>query len=128
MPNRSLEARPELSGKLLLNTAALQERRFVFRFPSGALTPISPDHTYVRTRGGFEKPFRVCKPPHVIVSAARNFAVYSDEFLVVPPRQIGIAAEPEHADFLLALALYLNSDFVTYHQFFTAPEFGIKTE
>jgi hypothetical protein len=62
----------------------------------------------------------------VIVSAARNFAVYSDEFLIVPPRQIGIAADPAHVGFLVALALYLNSDFATYHQFFTAPEFGIK--
>ncbi|HZC22725.1 MAG TPA: N-6 DNA methylase, partial [Candidatus Binatia bacterium] len=124
--NRGLDPHPELAGKFLLNTAALEERRFVFRFPAEALTPISPDRIHVRKRGGFEKPLRVCNPPHILVSAARNFAVYSDDFVVIPPRQIGIAAQSEYAGFLVALTLYLNSDFVTYHQFFTAPEFGIK--
>jgi hypothetical protein len=60
------------------------------------------------------------------VSAARTFAVYSDEFLVVPPRQIGIAGEPDEADLLRALALYLGSSFVRYHQFFLSPQEGIR--
>src|SRR5699024_5323516 len=53
---------------------------------------------------------------------------YSDQFLIVPPRQIGIAAPAECSDFLKALTLYLNSDFVIYHQFLTTPQLGIKRE
>ena len=64
----------------------------------------------------------------MIVSAARNFAVYSDDFLIVPARQIGIAARPKRTGFLKALALYLNSDFVSYQQFLTTPQIGIKRE
>ena len=85
------------------------------------------ERTFVR-RGRFSLPMSICEPPHVIVSAARNFAVYTDEFLIVPPRQTGIASKPENAGLLKALALYLNSDFVTYHQFLTTPQLGIKRE
>ena len=50
----------------------------------------------------------------------RNFAVYHDEFLVVPPRQIGIVSPTDDEDFLKALSLYLSSDFAFYHQFLTS--------
>jgi hypothetical protein len=64
----------------------------------------------------------------VIVSAARYFAVYSEEFLVVPPRQIGLVSPTKDKDFLKALALFLSSDFVFYHQFLTSSAFGVKRD
>jgi hypothetical protein len=118
-----LEAHPELGGEPLLNVLPLARKRFLFQFPPNAIQPLPIERTFSR-KGRFNLPMSVCKPPHVIVSAARHFAVFTDEFLIVPPRQIGIASE--NAGLLKAIALYLNSDFVFYHQFFTAPEFGIK--
>ena len=117
--------RPELAGQPLLDVSGLDRRRYLFTVPADAIHRIPDDRTYTR-EGRFELPMRVAEPPHIIVSAARNFAIYNDEFLIIPPRQIGIAVDREHTGFLIALALYLNSDFATYHQFFTAPEFGIK--
>jgi hypothetical protein len=60
------------------------------------------------------------------VSASRNFAVYTEDFLVVPSRQIGIIAPNGNKRLLKALALYLNSDFAIYHQFFTTTQAGIQ--
>ena len=68
----------------------------------------------------------MCQPPHVIVSAARNFAIFSNEFIVVPPRQVGIVSPGNDLDLLIALSLYLSSDFAYYHQFFASSESGIK--
>jgi len=56
------------------------------------------------------------------VHAARSFAVYSDDFLIIPPPQVGIAGKSGDEDTLRALALYLGSAFVWYHQFLTSPE------
>jgi hypothetical protein len=66
--------------------------------------------------------------PHVIVSAARNFAVYSEKFIVVPPRQIGIVSVDGNRPLLKALALYLSSDFAYYHQFLTSTQLGVKRD
>jgi hypothetical protein len=89
------------------------------------LDPIPASRAFVRVRGGI-KPLKVCEPPHIIVSAARTFAVYSDEFLIVPPRQVGIAGNTEDRSFLKALSLYLASDFVRYHQLLQSTQLGIK--
>jgi hypothetical protein len=70
---------------------------------------------------------RVSTPPHIVVDAGRRFAVYSEEFLAIPARQIGIASSRGKEALLKALSLYLSSDFVTYQQFFTTPEWGIST-
>jgi hypothetical protein len=123
---KGLEPHPELAGRNQLDVKPLARRRFLFRFPAAALKPVEPERCFVRIRSGVTLPLSVCESPHVIVSAARNFAVYTDEFLIVPPRQIGIAARPERAGLLKALALYLNSDFVSYHQFLTTPQFGVQ--
>ncbi len=69
---------------------------------------------------------QVCEPPHVIVGAARTFAVYREDFMVVPARQIGIASPEGNRNFLKAVALYLNSDFVAYHQFLTTTQAGVQ--
>jgi hypothetical protein len=121
----AIERHDELAGKLTLNVAPLKNRRYMFRFPSEALDRIPSSETAVR-KGRFRIPIQVCEAPHVIVGASRNFAVYSEDFLVVPARQIGIASPDRNRELLKAVALYLNSDFVTYHQFLTTTEAGVQ--
>ena len=121
-----LEHHPELAGKRILNVAQLKGRRYLFRFPPEAINLIPSGQTHVRMRGGYKRPLGVSQAPHVIVGAARTFAVFDDDFLVVPPRQIGIASRDRNRAFLQALALYLNSDFAVYHQFFASPQFGVQ--
>ena len=114
----------ELVDKDELMTRAVRQYGRVFRFPPAVLRPISRTRAYLRTRGG-KKPLAVCRPPHVIVQASRNYSVFSEEFIVVPPRQIGIAGAKEQSDFLKVLSLYLSSDFAQYHQFVMAPQWGV---
>jgi len=120
-----LERHDELAGKLTLNVAALKNRRYLFRFPTESLFAVPLDQTGVR-RGRYALPFQVCEPPHVVVGASRNFAVYVEDFLVVPGRQIGITSPTRNRSLLKAVALYLNSDFVAYHQFLTSTESGVQ--
>jgi hypothetical protein len=60
-----------------------------------------------------------------MMDEGRRFAVFSDQFIAVPPRQIGIAGNRESAHHLRALSLILSSDFFLYHQFFNSPKWGI---
>jgi hypothetical protein len=60
------------------------------------------------------------------VSAARNYAVFSNEFLIVESRQIGIISVDGNQTLLKALALYLSSDFAFYHAFLTSTQFGVQ--
>ena len=115
----------ELKDKPVADMDTLKEWRHIFSFDSFTLPKNS--HHYLRERGGW-KGLPVCRPPHVIVSAARNFAVFSNEFVVVWSRQIGIASPTDNVDLLKALALYLNSDFAYYHAFLTATELGVKRD
>jgi hypothetical protein len=114
----------ELVGKDELLPKRIRERGPMFAFPPDALKPISRDRAYLRTRGG-KTPIQICKPPHVIVQASRNYAVFSERFIVVPPRQVGIAGPNAQADFLRVLSLYLSSDFAKYHQFLLSPQWGV---
>lgn len=117
----------ELEGKKALVVEALRNRGRLFAFPPDAFEIIGKDQAYVR-RGRIELPLKVCQPPHIILDAARRYAVFSDEFIAVPPRQIGIAGEKRQTPFLKALSLYLSSKFALYHQFFLSPEWGVKID
>jgi hypothetical protein len=123
-----IEPVPEVAGKPQLDVEELKTLRHFFAFPDYALKIVEPELAFARKRGGVHLPLSVCRPPHVIVSAARNFAVYSEDFIVVPPRQIGIVSTSNDKNFLKALALFLSSDFVFYHQFLTSTEFGVKRD
>lgn len=112
----------ELAGKGTLEVDRLKGRRYLFRFPKAVLRKIDVTETFLRRWAGLS----VCQPPHIIVGASRNFAVYTEDFLIVPSRQIGIIAPNGNRGFLKALALYLNSDFAIYHQFFTTTQAGIQ--
>lgn len=119
------EYQRELVGKNELNTSALARLRHVFSLPQNA-SSVCKNH-YLRLRAG-RRTLSVCRGPHVVVSAARTFAIYTDDYLVVPSRQIGIISPSDDRDFLKALSLYLSSDFTLYHQLFTSTEFGVKRD
>lgn len=125
--HNSVEVEPanEVSGKWMVDMAALDRVRAAFTFPSGSLSKLE-DKQYYALKGRVKRPLTVSRPPHIIVSEARTFAIFSDEFIVVPPRQIGVVSRSEDVDFLKALSLYFNSDFAFYHQLFRASHFGIK--
>ncbi len=115
----------ELIDKDELVTDALRSYGRIFRFPKSALQAVTANRAYVRLRSGLS-PIEVCRPPHVIVHASRNFALFSDKFIVVPPRQVGIAGSQTQKDFLKVLSVYLSSDFALYQQFFNASQWGIS--
>jgi hypothetical protein len=120
-----LEHHPELAGRKRLNVLPLKGRRYLFRFPGGAIETLPKDETWGR-KGRFELPFRISRSPHIIVSVSLSFAVYDEDSLIVPPRRVGIAADRATPDLLRALTLYLNSDFARYQQFFITSQAGIQ--
>ena len=123
-PQRTVRVN-EVEGKKVLDTAKLARWREVYAFPNSVLT--DNDKCFASVRRGY-RGLTICREPHVIVSAARNFAVYSDEYLIVPPRQIGVVSPTDDKRFLKALSLFLSSDFCYYHQFLTSTEFGVKRD
>jgi hypothetical protein len=123
---KTTERHKELVGKRTVNVDALKRRRYLLRFPAASIELLDSADTFVRRRGGVERTLSVCAPPHVIVGASRNFSIYTEEFMVVPARQIGICSPKTDTLLLRALALYLNSDFVAYHQFLTTSQAGVQ--
>jgi hypothetical protein len=120
-----VESLPQVAGQLRVNMKQLEQLRHFFAFPESALTLVPKEHAYAR-QGRTRLPLRVCEPPHVIVSETRNFAIFSEEFVVVPHPQVGIISPVGDRDFLVALSLFLSSDFAFYHQFFSSPHMGTK--
>jgi hypothetical protein len=115
---------PELRGRSKLLFDKLRNIGRIFAFPRTSIGEIGEDECYVR-QGRDVLPIAVSSPPHVIIDASRRFAVYSDDFIAIPPRQIGIAGSEQSSTHLRALSLYLSSDFARYHQFFYSPKWGI---
>ncbi|HSZ56076.1 MAG TPA: N-6 DNA methylase, partial [Tepidisphaeraceae bacterium] len=113
----------EVVGKKLLDVNPLKRLRRIFAFPPDSIK--DNEKTYLRKRGG-TRGLTACRPPHVVASAAGNFAVFYDDYLVIPSGQFGIVSPTGDARLLKALTLYLNSDFALYHQFLTASHLGVK--
>jgi hypothetical protein len=111
----------------LIDMSVLKGKRDFFVLPDRAVIPIPVELTYAR-KGRVELPLSVCKPPHILVSAARNFAVYSENFFIVRPRQIGIVSTANDKSLLKALALFLSSDFAYYYEFFISTELGVDRD
>jgi hypothetical protein len=122
----SNEYHPELIGKATIDLDALKRCRHLLRFPEDSVRYLNESEVFVNKRAGIQKKLSICEPPHVVVSVSRNFAVYMETFLAVPARQIGIASPSGNRGLLKAMALYLNSDFVAYHQFLKSPQAGIE--
>ena len=125
--DEEIEPAPEVVGENRLLMKRLAGVENLYSFPPDALEKVPAAEGFVR-KGRKERPLAVCRPPHVIVSAERNFAIYTDDFIVVPPRQIGISGSREQGLLLKALALYLRSDFARYFEFFFAPQSGVRGE
>jgi len=125
--NRPVEPLPAVIGKNRLDMDRLRECGRIFSFPEDALNTVKASEAYVR-KGRGAIPLKICYPPHIIVDQARRFAVFSTEFIVVPPRQIGIAGSPSNVSLLKALALYLSSDIALYHQFLSSAFWGIERD
>jgi len=122
----TLESMPDLAGKMKIDFSKLKNCGRIYDFPENAISTIPTHRAHLRTRGGREG-LKVSEPPHIIVDKARRFAIYSDQFIAILAGPIGIAG-PENAKVILkALSVYLSSDFVTYQQFFTSPEWGVST-
>jgi len=122
-----IELIKEVIGKKELIIEELRGCGKIFSFPSKALRPIDKEKAFFRMRGG-KKGFSVCKPPHIIIDAARRFSVYSDQFIVIPPRQLGISGSSEDSNILKALSMYLSSDYATYHQFLKTGIWGVERD
>lgn len=120
------EYHPELIGEATVDLGPLKRRRYLVRFPKGAMRELADSEVFVNKRAGIKRKLSICQPPHVVVSESRNFAVYTEAFLVVPARQIGIGSPSVNRSLLKAMALYLNSDFVAHHQFLKSPQAGIE--
>ena len=114
----------ELVDKNTVDSKRLRGCGRIYSFPNDSLYKITKEYAHLR-EGRDDLPLRVSRPPHVIVDAARRFAVYSDSFIAVPARNVGIAGKPEQSDLLKMISLYLMSDFALYHQFLTSPQMGI---
>lgn len=112
-------------GKNKLITKNLPKNRRFYFFPKKAIEKITKN-TDCFKKGTSNTSISVSTPPHIIVSRTRRFAIFCNEFLAVPARQIGISGKAAQEYLLKALALYLVSDFSLYHQLFYASEFGVQ--
>lgn len=115
----------ELLGKKRIKKNAMHGLRDLFAFPESVFEEFPAELAYARP-GRERLPIVVSRPPHIVCDAARRFAVYSDEFVVIRPRQPAIAGPDDEADFLRVLSLYLSSDFAKYHQFLVSSQWGIS--
>ncbi len=123
-PDKKLPA-PELIGKDELITNIFRRYGRALSFPPDALRKVSANRAYIRIRSGLS-PLEICKPPHLIVPESRNFAIFSNKFVVVPPKWLGVHGPQEQTDFLKLLCLYLNSDFAQYFEAFMSPRWGVS--
>jgi len=120
---QNFERMDELIGKPVLEMKTLKRLRQIFSIPTNAFTENSRRYVcLIHGKSGLD----VCHPPHVVVSASRNFAIYSENYFIVPKTQLGIVSPSGDKNFLKALALFLSSEFTFYHQFFRSTQMGLK--
>jgi hypothetical protein len=136
------QERQDLKDRLTIDFNRLKGVGRIFSFPEWTRRQITEDEAYLRIRGGTAG-LPVSEPPHLVLDASRRFAVFSKEFIFIPPRQVGIGrmtaeklrelglSEAAIRDdepvsrMLRTLSLYLSSDFCTYHQFLMSPKWGV---
>jgi len=122
-----IERNDDLIGKKFLDMRLERNGKKIFSFPENSLLVIKEDNCFLR-KGRSILPKKVSMPPHIILNAARQFAVFTNDFIGVPARQIGITGPKEHEKYLRALSIFLSSDFSKYHQFFNSPQFGVERD
>jgi hypothetical protein len=125
--NEKLEHVSYLVGKKRLNTKALNKSGYLFSIPDYTLEDIPQEECFIRVQGG-SKGLLVSEPPHLVMNASWKYVIYSDEYFLIKPRQIGFSAPKEDADYLRALSVFLSSNIVRYYLFFQTPSFGIERD
>ena len=104
--------------------------RYRFSIPDSSVLQEIIEEVYIRS--GKDTLYLTTPAPHVILSASwQNFAIYSDDDFVTPPRQMVISAPrvpKENKDYLRALTIYLSSSLVAYYLFFQVPQWGIFSQ
>jgi hypothetical protein len=115
----------ELVGQRRLNTDKLPNKCRLFGFPESSLEPIGLESAYLE-KGRVDSTLSVCRPPHIIIGESREWVVFNDNFLLVPPRKLAIAGAPGQDNLLKALSVYLISDFAGYFFLFHSPQYGIQ--
>ncbi len=120
-----LDAVPELARQRRLILGKVQRKGRMYSFPPDATELIPKDEHFVR-KGRGKIPLAACRPPHIIVDPERNYAVFREDFLAVPPIYIGIAGDTGQSRLLRALSLFLSSRFAAYHEFFTSSAQGVR--
>src|SRR5579859_4779334 len=63
---------------------------------------------------------------NIIMHASWKYVIYSDDYFVIRPRQIGLSAPQKDADYLRALSVLLSSSVTRYYLFFQTPSRGIE--
>lgn len=101
--------------------------RYRFSVPHSSVLKEFEEDSYLRR--GEDTLALTTSAPHIILSPGwQNYAIYSDEDFVIPPRQMVIAAPgetEENEEYLRALVVYLSSSMVAYYLFFQVPEWGV---
>ncbi len=124
-PGKGLSLVKELVGKRVVSFRGMRGTEAFFCIPKKCFSePLIEENCYLRDRAG-RKGLGVCKPPHVFINKGRRFAVFSNEFLVVPPGENGLHGD--NVPLLKAFALYLISSVARWHQFFISSEWGVST-
>jgi hypothetical protein len=118
---------PALYGKKRLNTRALNKSGRLFSIPENVLEDIPSEECYIRKRGG-EKGLLISEPPHIVMNAGWKYSIYSNEYFVIKPRQIGLSVPEHDADLLRALSIFLRCNVVNYYLFFLSPQWGIERD
>jgi len=118
---------PELEGMPLLDVDALNKAKNRLTISDNCVSLLPKSRCYVRK--GRLIPIKICKPPHLFIHSSWNCIVFSEDYLIIPPRQWGLASTDEKdADFLRALSIYFSSTLVEYFLFFKTPSRGIERD
>lgn len=124
---KDFEFVPQIIGKKILDTNVLDKSGRRFSLPEHTFKTLEKNACFVRIRGG-RRGLLTSEPPHIIMNASWKYVIYSDEYFVIKPRQIGLSAPQSHADYLRALSVYLSSSVVSYYLFFKTPSWGIERD
>jgi len=121
-----LDPVPYLKGKKRLNTTLMGKSKRLFSVPPNVLEDIPEEKCFIRK--GRTAGLLVSEPPHLVLNASWKYVIYSDEYFVIRPRQIGLSAPQQDAEYLRALSVFLSSSVARYYLFFQTPSWGIERD
>jgi len=125
-----LEFSLELVGTKKFNTGIHNKTAPRRRFSMSQDALEDNERHFLRLRGG-KAGLSINFAPHIVISPGwQNFAIYSEDDFIIPPRQMGIATPdtPENKNLLRALTVYLRSNLVAYYLFFQVPQWGVFSQ